>query len=53
MAWLAERGLISCWADYEALPFHVLDDARMLMEAEANRRARLDKQAEDAARRRR
>lgn len=35
MAWLHEHGLIGNYDDYVELPACVLDDARLLIEAEA------------------
>lgn len=35
IAWLKERGLVSCFEDYLRLPVAVLEDARMLLEGEA------------------
>lgn len=35
MRWMAERGVISNWQDYDALPVRVYDDCLILMEAEA------------------
>ncbi len=40
MRWLREHGLISSYDDYVDLPVTVLDDARMLMEAQAMAAAR-------------
>jgi hypothetical protein len=40
MRWLAERGVISSWQDYEALPVKVYDDCLIFMEAEAMDAAR-------------
>ena len=34
MNWLHDRGLISSYGDYVELPVTVLDDARILMDAE-------------------
>lgn len=36
MRWLHEHGAISNLADYLALPVPVLEDARLLMDAEAS-----------------
>lgn len=36
MGWLRDHGLVSCYEDYLALPYAVLEDARLLMEHEAN-----------------
>lgn len=51
MRWLREHGLISNVADYDALPFPVLEDARLLMDAEAVARKRQAQQEEQARRR--
>lgn len=42
MTWLHEHGVISSFADYEDLPLVVLEDARMVMLAEAQRQERAD-----------
>ena len=44
MKWLHEYGLVSNLDDYEMLPLPVLEDARLLMEAQAidMRRERAD-----------
>lgn len=36
MKWLREHGLVSSYADYEDLPVEVLEQARVLMNAEAD-----------------
>lgn len=38
--WLHEAGLIGCYDDYVALPFRVLQDARLVMAAEAQQKNR-------------
>jgi hypothetical protein len=40
MAWLRDHGVIGNYDDYVALPVAVLDDARMLMAAEAEEQQR-------------
>lgn len=40
MRWLHEHGLVSTYDDYAGLPVCVLEDARMLMEHEAQRAAK-------------
>lgn len=37
MHWLREHGIISCYDDYVGLPYAVLEDARLLMEADVLR----------------
>lgn len=51
-AWLHEHGLVNSWADAYRLPLYVLEDARMLMIAEAERDERLSKLNNRPARRR-
>lgn len=47
MTWLKEHGLISSWRDYEAMPLEMLEDARLLMRADATVRTE-EKRARDA-----
>ena len=46
MRWLKEHGVINSYDDYMALPLTVIDDARMLMEAEQRERERQQKKRE-------
>lgn len=34
MRWLAENGVCASWRDYEDMPFSLLEDCRLLMEAD-------------------
>ena len=40
MRWLREHGAIATYDDYTGLPVCVLEDARLLMEAEVQRKAK-------------
>ena len=51
MKWLAEHGLISNVADYEALPLPVIEDARLVMESEWAHQEQLNAEASRVQRR--
>lgn len=51
MRGLRDLGLIACYEDYEALPYSVLQDARLVMEALQLMRERQAQEARHAFRR--
>ena len=50
MQWLREHGAIATYDDYVSLPVCVLEDARLLMEAEGQRMAKERAKADRTAR---